>query len=166
MPSGEASAAVTPSAVHARCFAWWIPKLGSKSVSDRYPQSKLLFCCQKCLQAQKSVKKKYLLVASFKRGQNRPILRFRPNLQNTIVKALIAEGRLEDMSKAKSTFKKNDVKRAIAELESAGKTAARVEFGKDGFAIIPGAPGDRGAEPLPSDKTALDGWMASHARSA
>jgi hypothetical protein len=70
------------------------------------------------------------------------------------------------MSKAKSTFKKNDVKRGIAAVESTGKTVARVEFGKDGFAVIPVSPSDSCAEPQPSDKTALDGWMAAHARSA
>jgi hypothetical protein len=68
------------------------------------------------------------------------------------------------MSKAASTFRKSDVKRAIQAAESAGMTVCRVEIDAAGkIILVPDNGGSDAAQPKPQDS--LDNWIASHARS-
>ena len=67
------------------------------------------------------------------------------------------------MSKAASTFRKSDVKRAIQAAESAGMTVCRVEIDAAGkIILVPDNGGTDAAKPKPQDS--LDNWIASHAR--
>ena len=67
------------------------------------------------------------------------------------------------MSKAASTFRKSDVKRAIQAVESAGMTVRRVEIDTAGKIILVPDDGATAMQPNPQDP--LDNWIASHARS-
>ena len=68
------------------------------------------------------------------------------------------------MSKAASTFRKSDVKRAIQAAEAAGMAVARVDIDSEGkISVVPGNGATAAAEPKPQDS--LDNWIASHARS-
>jgi hypothetical protein len=68
------------------------------------------------------------------------------------------------MSKAASTFRKSDVKRAIQAAESAGMTVCRVEIDAAGkIILVPDNGGTDAAQAKPRDP--LDNWIASHARS-
>jgi hypothetical protein len=53
------------------------------------------------------------------------------------------------MSRAASTFKQTDVKRAMAAAEAAGKTVASIEVKSDGTIIIHLATQTRKASPQP-----------------
>ena len=64
------------------------------------------------------------------------------------------------MSKAKSTFKKTDAKRLISVAESAGLKVDRIEMEVGKISLIT----SNGTEAAATEP--LDGWIASHARSA
>ena len=56
------------------------------------------------------------------------------------------------MSKAASTFRKSDVKRAIQAAESAGMTVCRVEIDATGkIILVPDNGGNDAAKPKPQD---------------
>jgi hypothetical protein len=42
------------------------------------------------------------------------------------------------MSRAPSTFRESDVKRAVRAIEAAGQSVSGVRFGKDGFTVLTG----------------------------
>jgi hypothetical protein len=42
------------------------------------------------------------------------------------------------MSRAPSTFREGDVKRAVRAIEAAGQSVSGVRFGKDGFTVLTG----------------------------
>jgi hypothetical protein len=68
------------------------------------------------------------------------------------------------MSRAASTFRKSDVKRAILAAKSAGMTVSRVEIDTAGkIILVPDNGATAAAQPKAQDS--LDDWMASHARS-
>ena len=67
------------------------------------------------------------------------------------------------MSKAASTFRKSDVKRAIQAAESGGMTVCRVEIDTAGKITFVPDNGATAVQPKPQDS--LDNWVASHARS-
>ncbi len=44
------------------------------------------------------------------------------------------------MSRAPSTFRESDVKRAVRAIEAAGQSVSGVRFGEDGFTVLTGPP--------------------------
>ena len=66
------------------------------------------------------------------------------------------------MSKAASTFRKSDVKRAIQAAESAGMKVGRVDIDNTGkISVVPGNGAANAAQP----QNPLDNWMDAHAHS-
>jgi hypothetical protein len=75
---------------------------------------------------------------------------------------LIRKERIKAMPAPKSNLKEVNVKRVLSGAQKAGVEIARVEVDKDGkITLIPGSPSN-----AQTTENALDGWMASHARSA
>ena len=67
------------------------------------------------------------------------------------------------VSKAASTFRKSDVKRAIQAAEAAGMKVARVDIYSEGKISVVTATGAT-AEAQPKPQDSLDNWIASHPR--
>ena len=67
------------------------------------------------------------------------------------------------MARAPSTFRQNDVTRAVKATKAAGVDIARIEIAKDGRIVIITT-----AETVPHDEAAdpLDQWLVKHAHRA
>jgi hypothetical protein len=83
-------------------------------------------------------------------------------MSRIIQEVQISSTRDKAMSKPKSNVSPVDVKRLICGAKKAGVEIARVEVEGGKITLIPRSPSN-GAQ---AAENALDGWMASHARSA